>query len=81
MTSTFNVNWFVKIFEQIAYIQKLELLELEVMVLKLEKEQLVEVESDDRSWWRWNRRIGAGGGGIGGCELVEVESKDRSWWR
>ncbi|PIC33376.1 hypothetical protein B9Z55_013379 [Caenorhabditis nigoni] len=32
-------------------------------------------------WWRCNRRIGAGGGVIGGTELVEVESEDRSWWR
>ncbi|PIC39468.1 hypothetical protein B9Z55_011145 [Caenorhabditis nigoni] len=41
----------------------------------------MEVESKDRRWWRWNRRIGADGGGIGGSELVEVESKDRRWWR
>ncbi|PIC52737.1 hypothetical protein B9Z55_000272 [Caenorhabditis nigoni] len=35
----------------------------------------------DRSWWRWNRRIGASGGGIGESELVEVESDNRSWYR
>ncbi|PIC12181.1 hypothetical protein B9Z55_028546 [Caenorhabditis nigoni] len=33
--------------------------------------EMEEVESEDRSWWRWNRRIGAGGG----------ESEDRSCWR
>ncbi|PIC39962.1 hypothetical protein B9Z55_011478 [Caenorhabditis nigoni] len=43
--------------------------------------EMVEVESEERSWWRWNRRIGDGGGGIGGSELVEVESEDRSWWK
>ncbi|CAO4371106.1 unnamed protein product [Caenorhabditis nigoni] len=39
--------------------------------------ELMEVESEDRSW----SRIGAGGGGIGGSELMEVESEDQSWSR
>ncbi|CAO4373151.1 unnamed protein product [Caenorhabditis nigoni] len=61
----------------------------------IRRSELVEVESEYRSWWRWNRswwrwdesrwrsnrRIGVGGCGIRRSELVEVESEDRSWWR
>ncbi|CAP21575.2 Protein CBG00042 [Caenorhabditis briggsae] len=42
-----------------------ELVEVESeLELKLESE-LVEMESEDRACWRWNRRIGAGGGATG----------------
>ncbi|CAO4372860.1 unnamed protein product [Caenorhabditis nigoni] len=37
--------------------------------------------SEAQRWWRWNRRIVAGGSGIGGSEMVEVESEDQRWWR
>ncbi|PIC51553.1 hypothetical protein B9Z55_002023 [Caenorhabditis nigoni] len=53
------------------------------MVLKMKQEQLMEVESEHRSWWREleDRSIGAEGGVVRGWELMEVESEDRIWWR